>query len=43
MLTEGSIPGINTLIGKINTRKKRDSVILAGLISLCIFGLIMFR
>jgi Golgi SNAP receptor complex protein 1 len=42
-LTIGQIPGINTLIGKINTRKKRDSVILAGLISLCVFGLLIFR
>jgi len=39
----GQIPGINTLIGKINTRKKRDAVIIAGLISLCIFGLMIFR
>ena len=42
-LMEGQLPGINTIIGKINTRKKRDSVIIAGLISMCIFGLIMFR
>lgn len=43
VLTGGQIPGINTIIGKINTRKKRDSLIIAGLISLCIFGLIIFR
>ena len=42
-LTIGQLPGINTILGKINTRKKRDSLIIAGLISLCIFGLIMFR
>ncbi|OLL25832.1 Golgi SNAP receptor complex member 1 [Neolecta irregularis DAH-3] len=31
-----SIPGLNKIIGKINTRKKRDSVILAVIISMCI-------
>jgi golgi SNAP receptor complex member 1 len=43
VLTIGSIPGVNTLIGKINTRKKRDSLIIAVLLAICIFGLIMFR
>jgi len=37
------LPGINTLIGKINTRKKRDSVILACLISFCFLMLLYFR
>jgi len=37
------IPGINTLIGKINTRKKRDSVILACVISFCFLMLLWFR
>lgn len=30
------IPGLNTLISKVNTRKKRDSLILATLITICI-------
>ncbi|KAL6941972.1 hypothetical protein ACO0QE_003135 [Hanseniaspora vineae] len=33
------IPGINTLIAKINTRRKKNAVILAGLISCCILVL----
>ncbi|KAF3939514.1 hypothetical protein ABW19_dt0208038 [Dactylella cylindrospora] len=37
------IPGINTLIGKINTRKKRDSVILACLIAVCFLMLLWIR
>ncbi|KAK6205291.1 uncharacterized protein RJT21DRAFT_14687 [Scheffersomyces amazonensis] len=31
-----NIPGINALISKINTRRKRDTLILAGVISICI-------
>lgn len=31
-----SIPGINVLISKINTRRKRDSLILASVITACI-------
>ncbi|ODV87630.1 hypothetical protein CANARDRAFT_4955 [[Candida] arabinofermentans NRRL YB-2248] len=31
-----TMPGLNVLLKKINTRKKRDSLILAGLISSCI-------
>lgn len=31
-----SVPGINVLIQKINTRRRRDALILAGLISICI-------
>ncbi|KAK6464326.1 hypothetical protein DFJ63DRAFT_311624 [Scheffersomyces coipomensis] len=31
-----SIPGINVLISQINTRRKRDTLILAGVISVCI-------
>lgn len=34
-----SIPGINVLISKINTRRKRDTLILACVIALCILGL----
>ncbi|KAF3929150.1 hypothetical protein AA313_de0200774 [Arthrobotrys entomopaga] len=37
------IPGINTIIGKINTRKKRDSIILAVLISGCFLMLLWMR
>ncbi|KAF3905482.1 hypothetical protein ABW20_dc0107526 [Dactylellina cionopaga] len=37
------IPGINTLIGKINTRKKRDSIILACVISFCFLMLLWIR
>lgn len=33
------IPGVNVLISKINTRRKRDTVILALVISLCILFL----
>lgn len=34
-----SIPGINVLISKINTRRKRDTLILASVIALCIIVL----
>ncbi|KAK9463048.1 snare region anchored in the vesicle membrane C-terminus-domain-containing protein [Lipomyces oligophaga] len=37
------IPGINTIISKINTRKKRDSLIIASLISLCVLVLFFLR
>ncbi|KAG0642173.1 snare region anchored in the vesicle membrane C-terminus-domain-containing protein [Tuber brumale] len=37
------IPGINTIIAKINTRKKRDSIILAGLIAACFLMVLWFR
>jgi len=37
------IPGINTIISKINTRKKRDSIVLAVLISFCLLMFIYFR
>lgn len=36
------IPGINVLISRINTRRKRDTLILASVISLCIIGLFFF-
>ncbi|CDK26379.1 unnamed protein product [Kuraishia capsulata CBS 1993] len=32
----GAIPGLNVVISKINTRKKRDTLIIAGLIVACI-------
>lgn len=34
-----NIPGINVLISKINTRRKRDTLILASVIALCIIVL----
>lgn len=34
-----SVPGINVLISKINTRRKRDTLIMGFVISLCIIGL----
>lgn len=39
MNTLSTVPGINVLLQKINTRRKRDAVILAGLISFCILVL----
>uniref|UniRef100_A0A060T1L7 Golgi SNAP receptor complex member 1 n=1 Tax=Blastobotrys adeninivorans TaxID=409370 RepID=A0A060T1L7_BLAAD len=41
--TASHIPGLNTVISKINTRKKRDSVILALLIAACILFLFFMR
>ncbi|KAK7204655.1 snare region anchored in the vesicle membrane C-terminus-domain-containing protein [Myxozyma melibiosi] len=41
--TASRIPGINSIISKINTRKKRDSLIIATLISLCILALFFLR
>lgn len=38
-----SFPGINTVISKINTRRKRDTLILASVIALCIVMLIWLR
>lgn len=35
MNTLSNVPGINILIGKINTRRKRDSIIIASLITVC--------
>ncbi|KAI5800090.1 hypothetical protein EDC01DRAFT_648871 [Geopyxis carbonaria] len=37
------VPGINTLIGKINSRKRRDSIILAVLISFCFLMVLWLR
>lgn len=36
-------PGINTIIAKVNTRKKRDSLILASIITVCILFLLLLR
>lgn len=43
MNTLSHVPGINTIIAKVNTRKKRDSLILASLITACVLLLIMFH
>lgn len=43
MHAASQIPGINTIISKINTRKKRDSIILALLISFCFLLFLYFR
>lgn len=40
MGTLGLIPGINTLILKIGTRRKRDTIILASVIAVCIILLV---
>lgn len=37
-----TIPGINVLLSRINTRRKRDTLILAFVIALCIIGLFFF-
>jgi Golgi SNAP receptor complex protein 1 len=37
------IPGVNTLITKINSRKRRDSILLALLISACFLMVFWFR
>lgn len=37
-----TIPGINVLILRINTRRKRDTLIMATVVSLCIIGLFFF-
>lgn len=41
--TLSHVPGINTIIAKVNTRKKRDSLILAGLVTTCVLLLLLFR
>lgn len=38
-----SIPGLNVLISKINTRRKRDTLILASVIATCIVILFLFH
>mgnify|MGYP004712780489 FL=1 len=42
MGTIQQFPGLNTLILKINTRRRRDTLILATVISVCIVMLFMF-
>ncbi|KAI9323785.1 snare region anchored in the vesicle membrane C-terminus-domain-containing protein [Dichotomocladium elegans] len=36
------IPGINSLISRINTRRKRDTLIMAGVISTCIILILLY-
>lgn len=43
MYAASQIPGINTLISKINNRKRRDSVIMAALISFCMLMIFWLR
>ncbi|KAI9485146.1 Golgi SNAP receptor complex member 1, partial [Zychaea mexicana] len=38
----GRIPGINNLISRINTRRKRDTLIMAGVISTCIILILLY-
>ncbi|ORZ22533.1 Golgi SNAP receptor complex member 1-like protein [Absidia repens] len=38
----GRIPGINSIIGRINTRRKRDTLIMAGVVSACIILITMY-
>lgn len=37
-----TIPGINVLLSRINTRRKRDTLIMGSVIALCIIGLFFF-
>ncbi|KAM9897648.1 hypothetical protein OXX80_002580 [Metschnikowia pulcherrima] len=37
--TISTIPGINALVSRINTRRKRDTMIMASVITICILGL----
>ncbi|KAL1925623.1 uncharacterized protein VTP21DRAFT_506 [Calcarisporiella thermophila] len=38
----GQIPGINTLINRIHTRRRRDTFIMAGVISTCICLILLY-
>ncbi|KAI9825489.1 MAG: hypothetical protein M1826_006985 [Phylliscum demangeonii] len=37
------VPGINSLVGRIGARKRRDSIMLAALIATCLVALLYFR
>lgn len=37
------VPGINGLIGRIGAKKRRDGIILAGLVAFCCLMLLYFR
>jgi len=43
MYAASQIPGVNTIISKINTRKRRDSVIIASLVAFCFLMVLYFR
>ncbi|KAI5855939.1 hypothetical protein BZA05DRAFT_221590 [Tricharina praecox] len=43
MYAASQIPGVNTIISKINTRKRRDSVIMASLVAFCFLMVLYFR
>lgn len=38
-----SVPGINSLIGRIGAKKRRDGIILASFIAFCFLMLLYFR
>lgn len=37
------VPGINSLIGRIGAKKRRDGIILGSLIAICFLVLLYFR
>ena len=37
------VPGINTLMGKIGAKKRRDGIILGSLIAICFLIVLYFR
>jgi golgi SNAP receptor complex member 1 len=37
------LPGMNTLMGRISSKKRRDAIILAVFIAMCILALLFFR
>ena len=37
------VPGINSLMGRIGAKKRRDGIILGGFIAFCILMLLYFR
>lgn len=37
------VPGINSLIGRIGAKKRRDAIILGAFIAICFLGLLYFR
>lgn len=41
-LAASQVPGINTLIGRISAKKRRDGVIMGGFIAVCFFGVLVF-
>ena len=39
----GQVPGMNQLIGRIGSKKRRDGIILGGFIALCFLTVLYFR